>query len=207
MGCRWLVRWSSLGPVVLRDRRKLERFPSISIHTPLAFPIAFPSHLTRLWNTMCFNYFIFFPSIQRDSWVLWVSGVYCDGYQFALEAQVLQVHTKTQIQSSISPVKGSSHQAAQCNLILGAGSEALTVDSSALFQVFLHRLNQYAATKIDKNITEETVKVRADHCGVRRHNSFLQKREGHVTHILSAQRPRFHAVTWSMKRAENDVGS
>ncbi|MEQ2224316.1 Phosphatidylinositol 3,4,5-trisphosphate-dependent Rac exchanger 2 protein [Ilyodon furcidens] len=25
--------------------------------------------------------------------------------------------------------------------------------------VFLHRLNQYAATKIDKNITEETVKV------------------------------------------------
>lgn len=86
---------------------------------------------------------------------------------------MLQVHTKSQIQHSISPVKGSSPQAPQRNLILGAGSEALTVYFSALFQVFLHRLNQYAATKIDKNITEETVKVRVHHCGVRWHNHFL----------------------------------
>lgn len=34
-----------------------------------------------------------------------------------------------------------------------------------LAQVFLHRLNQYAATKMDKNITEETVKVRV-HGGI-----------------------------------------
>lgn len=32
--------------------------------------------------------------------------------------------------------------------------------SFLLAQVFLHRLDQYAATKMDKNVTEETVKVR-----------------------------------------------
>uniref|UniRef100_A0AAQ4Q4E6 Phosphatidylinositol 3,4,5-trisphosphate-dependent Rac exchanger 2 protein n=1 Tax=Gasterosteus aculeatus aculeatus TaxID=481459 RepID=A0AAQ4Q4E6_GASAC len=34
------------------------------------------------------------------------------------------------------------------------------VGTLEFLSVFLHRLNQYAATKIDKNITEETVKVR-----------------------------------------------
>uniref|UniRef100_A0AAQ5ZNF1 Phosphatidylinositol 3,4,5-trisphosphate-dependent Rac exchanger 2 protein n=1 Tax=Amphiprion ocellaris TaxID=80972 RepID=A0AAQ5ZNF1_AMPOC len=35
------------------------------------------------------------------------------------------------------------------------------VGTLEFLSVFLHRLNQYAATKLDKNITEETVKVRA----------------------------------------------
>lgn len=29
-------------------------------------------------------------------------------------------------------------------------------------QAFLHRMNQCAASKVDKNVTEETVKVRRD---------------------------------------------
>ncbi|CDQ67254.1 unnamed protein product [Oncorhynchus mykiss] len=33
------------------------------------------------------------------------------------------------------------------------------VGTLEFLSVFLHRLNQYAATKIDKNVTEETVKV------------------------------------------------
>lgn len=44
--------------------------------------------------------------------------------------------------------------------------------------MFLHRLNQYAATKIDKNITEETVKVRVD-LGL--HNEDLYKYQGQLT--------------------------
>lgn len=49
-------------------------------------------------------------------------------------------------------------------------------DSAALpaaltfFQVFLQRLNQYAAARVDKNITEETVKVRVKPWAVGRHH-------------------------------------
>ena len=72
------------------------------------------------------------------------------------------------------------------NSIPEAGSKVLTV---AFFffcspsQVFLHRLNQYAATKIDKNITEETVKVRVD-LGL--HNEDLYKYQGQLTFAPSA---------------------
>lgn len=45
-------------------------------------------------------------------------------------------------------------------------------DSAAFtcFQVFLQRLNQYAAARVDKNITEETVKVRVKPWAVGRHD-------------------------------------
>lgn len=52
------------------------------------------------------------------------------------------------------------------------------------FQVFLHRLNQYAATKIDKNITEETVKVRVRLRGMRLHILELEKYQGQLTFTL-----------------------
>lgn len=47
-------------------------------------------------------------------------------------------------------------------MILTEKKRSLTASfaSSVASQVFLHRLNQYAATKMDKNVTEETVKVR-----------------------------------------------
>lgn len=75
-------------------------------------------------------------------------------------SQVLQLHTKSQISPLFVLLKVQAIGCRKRYLILGASSKAFNCCFSAPFQVFLHRLNQYAATKIDKNITEETVKVR-----------------------------------------------
>lgn len=93
----------------------------------------------------------------------------CDSYQLALAAKCCSCTQSTK--SSICLVKGASDQMSKCNSILGDHFiKSVNCCFPSLLQVFLHRLNQYAATKLDKNITEETVKVRVNLWGMGLHN-------------------------------------
>lgn len=122
MGCRWLVQWSSLGPVVCR----LKKVRALSIHLnshtvglsnchpqPLNTPLKY--HVLQL---LCFFH---------QDWVLFVSGVYCDGYQFALAAKCCSCTQSLKFRLLFVLLKAQAIRRQKRNFILGAGSKALSV--------------------------------------------------------------------------------
>lgn len=128
MGCWWLVQWSSLGPVVLWGLKKVK---ALLIHLSLhadGLPACHPKPLNILLKSHVMQFYVIFKQ-RKDSAaqrVLCVSGIYCDGNQFAVAAKSCSCTQSLQSPLLFVLLEDQAIRGQKCNIIPGPVHSLLT---------------------------------------------------------------------------------